>query len=148
MRSLIRYTAIVALIAAGAALLAPRTAWADDQATFNVIVVKATNDGNSMDASLSKYAHLLKGKGYTNFTKVRSTSLTLAKGKSGTVQITGSLKAILKYRSEVNDRVAFTCSVFKGSARQTHVGFSIPRGGKSIVVVDGEPGYILIITVT
>ena len=148
MRSLIRYAAVVALIAAGAALLAPRPAWADDQVTFKVIVVKATNDGNSMDPSLQKYAHLLKGKGYTNFTKLHDTTFTLAKGGSKTVSIAGSLKAVLNYKSEINKRIAFSCSVFKGSARQTSVNYSIPRGGKAVVVVTGTPGYILIIKVS
>ncbi len=148
MRSLIRYAAVVALIAAGTALLAPSPAWADDEVTFTVIVVKATKDGNAMDPKLQKYAHLLKGKGYTNFTKLHDKTFTLKKGDSKTVSIAGSLKAVLNYKSEINGRIAFSCAVLKGSARQTFVNYSIPRGGKAVVVVNGNPGYILIIKVS
>ena len=148
MRSLIRYAAIVALIAAGAVLLPAGRAQADDQVTFSVNVVKATNDGNSIDPSLQKYAHLLKGKGYTNFTKLRSTSFKLAKGASGTVKIAGNLKAVLTYISEINNRIAFKCEVFKGSARQTLVKYSFPRGNKTVVVISGKTGYMLIIKVS
>ncbi len=147
MRSTSRSIAALGAIAAAAVLLAAAPAQADQQAQFEVITVKATNDGNSMDSGLQKYAHLLKGKGYTSFEKLRSIPFTLAKGASKTIPIAGSLKAEFTYKSEVNNRVAFKCRILKGRKLQASLGYSVPRGGKTVVVVSGKTGYMLIIKV-
>jgi hypothetical protein len=146
MRRATPYIALLGFIVAGAVLLASTPAQAQ-QAGFTIIVVKATNDGDSMDQALQPYAHLLKGKGYTSFTKLRSAVLTLDQGKSGSVSIAGDLKAELTYTSEINGRVAFKCRILKGDALQAAVGYSVPRGGKTVVVVSGQTGYMLIIEV-
>jgi len=140
------YITFAALAGVAVALLAAAPAHAQ-QAQFEVIVVKATKDGDSMDPALANYAHLLKGKGYTNFQKLRSTSFTLAKGSTRTITIAGSLKAEITYESEVNDRVAFKCRVLKGGKEQLKINYSVPRGGKTLVVVTGTPAYMLIIEI-
>ena len=144
MRRATPYIALLGLVAA--VLLASTPAYAQ-QATFEIIVVKATNDGDSMDQDLQQYAHLLKGKGYTSFSKLRSAVLILAQGGSGSVPIAGDLKAELTYTSEINGRIAFKCRILKGSKLQAAVGYSVPRGGKTVVVVSGQTGYMLIIEV-
>ena len=144
MRRATPYIALLGLVAAVLLVSAPAHA---QQATFEIIVVKATNDGDSMDEALQQYAHLLKGKGYTSFSKLLSTALTLDQGKSGSVPIAGDLKAELTYTSEINGRVAFKCRILKGDALQAAVGYSVPRGGKTVVVVSGPTGYMLIIEV-
>jgi hypothetical protein len=144
MRRATPYVALLGLVAAVLLASAPAQA---QQASFTIIVVKATNNGDSMDQALQPYAHLLRGKGYTCFTKLLSTTLTLDQGKSGSVPIAGDLKAELNYTSEINERVAFKCRILKGDKLQAAVGYSVPRGGKTVVVVSGQTGYMLIIEV-
>jgi hypothetical protein len=146
MRRATPYLTLLGVIAAGAVLLSSTSANAE-QATFAIIVVKATNDGDSMDSALEPYAHLLKGKGYTSFSKLSSTTLTMGQGESKSVSIAGDLKAEVTYTSEINGRVAFKCRILKGNKLQAAVGYSVPRGGKTVVVVSGATGYMLIIEV-
>ena len=140
------YIAFAGLIAAAVVLLAPAPASAQ-QAQFDIIIVRATNDGDSMDPALNKYAHLLRGKGYTNFTKSGGTSFSLAKGGTRTISIAGSLKAEFTYQSEVNNRVAFQCRILKGNKEQLKINYSVPRRGKTVVVVSGTVAYMLVIEV-
>ncbi len=148
MRRASRTIALLGLVAASAVLLVAGPARGQDSAQFEVIIVKATNDGNSMDTALNKYAHLLKGKGYTNLSKLGSTAFALAKGAARTVTIVGNLKAEITYKSEINKRVAFKCQITKGGKAQATVNYSVPRGGKTVVVVPmGSVGYMLIIHV-
>jgi len=147
MRRATPYIVLLAVAAAAAVVLAAPPAQAQQKAGFEVTTVKATNDGNAMDAGLSKYAHLLKGKGYTNFTKLGRKEFALDKGKSKKIGIAGSLTASLTYTSEINKRIAFKCKILKGGAVQAAVNYSVPRGGKTVVVVSGKTGYMLIIEV-
>jgi hypothetical protein len=147
MRTASRITALVALSAALAVLLAAAAAHAEE-AHFKVIIVKATNDGDSMDASLKRYAHLLKNRGYTNFTKVGTVPFSLEKKAKKTFRIAGRLTAEIEYTSEVNDRIAFKCRVLNGKKEQLNIGYSIPRGHKTMVVVRGKTCYMLIIEVS
>jgi hypothetical protein len=147
MRAASRISAVLGLVAALAVLLAAAPAY-PQKAEFKVIVVKATNDGDSMDTSLKKYAHLLRNRGYTNFKKIRTASFTLDKGGKGSFAIAGSLNGEIEYTSEVNQRVAFKCTVRKGDEVQTRVGYSASRGSKTMVIVRGPVGYMLIIEVS
>lgn len=149
MRRASRYiTFLLGLAVASAVLLAARPARGQQQARFEVIIVKATNDGNSMDQALNKYAHLLRGTGYTNFKKLRTASFSLTKGASKSITIASRLSAEFTYKSEINQRVAFKYRIFKRGRPQPAIHYSIPKGGKTVLVVPmGKIGYMLIIQV-
>ena len=147
MRTASRITAVLGFLAALTVLLAAAPAQAQ-KAEFKVIIVKATNDGDSMDASLQKYANLLKNRGYTSFTKLGTASFALAKKEKHTFKIVGKLTAEIEFTSEVNNRIAFKCRVLNGNKEELKVGYSIPRGHKTMVVVRGKIGYMLIIHVS
>ncbi|MBN1918702.1 MAG: hypothetical protein JW889_12410 [Verrucomicrobia bacterium] len=127
-----------------AALLASAPARADE-ATFTVIIVKATNDGVSIDPALNPYKSLLEDRGYTSFTKIGTTSFPLKEKQTKKFNIAGNVSAEIEYENEVNNRVAFKCRVFEGAKKALEVGYGIPRGGKTMVIFRGKVAYMLII---
>ena len=149
MRTIIsRYAVVLAVATAMALVLIAAPARASEGAKFKVIVVKATNDGQAMDASLQEYANLLKNKGFNNFAKVSSASFSLKKDASKTVGISGGLKVTLTFLSEVNNRVAFKYQIFVGQQAKPAISHSIPRGGKTVLIIPlSKHAFMLIIEV-
>lgn len=118
-----------------------------DEAAFTVTIVKATNDGDSIDPALEQFAGLLKNRGYTNFTKIGTVAFALKEKETRKFGVAGNVSAEIEYLSEVNNRVAFKCRVFEGGRKALEVSYSIPRGGKTMVVFRGQVAYMLIIEI-
>jgi len=143
-----RYAILLAVAAAVALILPAAPARASEEAKFRVIVVKATNDGEAMDADLQKYAGLLQNKGFKNFTKLGSQSFSLAKDASETVGVSGNLRVTFTFISEVNNRIAFQYQIFVGKDAKPAIKHSIPRGGKTVLIISlTDSAYMLIIEV-
>lgn len=146
MRTTSRIVAFIGIAAGLVALLGAAPVRAAE-AKFTITVVRATNADPHMDPKLAKFANLLKNRGFNNFLKVKVVSFTLeVKGKKS-FHVAANVSAEIEFPNEVNSRVAFKCRIFDGKKKALDIGYSIPRGGKTMVIFRAEPAYFLIIEV-
>jgi hypothetical protein len=144
MRTVGWFAALLGLAVGLATVLAAPPARADE-AGFTVTIVKATNDGQSIDPALERFSNLLKNRGYSSFTKIGTVAFTLKEKQTKKFGVAGNVSAEIEYESEVNKRIGFKCRVFEGGKKALDVGYSFPRGHKTMVIFRGQVTYMLII---